>query len=105
MMTPEQYAAALYTYRMMYPSSSVSGGRTGLHNKAIGGEPDSAHLYQLADDLVYDNPATYHNDRRYSDAARLGLEIVYEQVPLHDHVQPRGWKEWISTQPQPQRGA
>src|SRR5688572_15015308 len=87
-MTRAEFNDAADTYCAIFAASQTSGQRTIKHNKAVGGVPNSAHLFGLARDVVYDTPPD--KDMRVSMGARLGLRVIVEGD--HDHIQPLSWQ-------------
>jgi len=68
--------------------SVTSWKRTVRHNTEVGGVPNSAHLYGLGFDVVYDaRPPLAATMER---ARRLGLKLIREDD--HDHIQPWNWE-------------
>ena len=95
MMTVAQFAEAVHQYERHFGASETSGFRTPVHNRFEGGQPDSAHLFGLARDVVYDGAVPPLNDVQ-SFAAPLGLMVIRESDRPHDHIQPTGWKTWVA---------
>lgn len=86
-MTPPGFAACLVAYCYATGGSVTSWGRTGKHNAAVGGHPQSLHLVFLAADVVYDAPIDEAAARIL--ASRFSLRLVREGD--HDHLQASGW--------------
>ena len=91
-MTPHDFLDALRTYCALTGASVTSYGRTPGHNAdpKIGGVKNSAHLYWLAADVVYDPPVPIPSVRT-ERARRLGLWLLAEGD--HDHLQPLEWSK------------
>ena len=87
-MTRAEFNDAADTYCALFSASSTSGRRTRHHNAAVGGVPNSAHLYGLGLDVIPDsNP----EPAAASEAARrLGLRLIIESD--HHHLQPLDWR-------------
>jgi hypothetical protein len=87
-MTPSEFLSALIVFTIRTHASVTSYGRTSQHNADVGGVPQSAHMYWVAADVVYDGavPIEY----RRECAQRLGLNLIDEGD--HDHLQPAGWR-------------
>lgn len=83
-MTPAEFASALMAYAAATRGSVTSWGRTVMHNRDVGGVPDSAHLLWVGADVTYDNDDA--PSWREAIAKRVGLHLVHEGD--HDHVQP-----------------
>ncbi len=94
-MTIAEFAFAVVTYALKMNASCESWGRTLKHNAAVGGVLGSPHTHWLGADLIYDDPAVYQQQSRFDVARQLGLEIIFEQNPLHDHLQPVGWQNYV----------
>ena len=86
-MTRVEFVEAALTFCELTGGSVTSWKRTIVHNKVVGGVPNSAHLYGLGLDVVYDTaqPLTATMERAY----RLGLKVIREAD--HDHLQPSTW--------------
>lgn len=86
-MTRAEFLEAAASYCALTGGSVTSWARSLKHNKAVGGVTNSAHLYGLAVDIVYDAPQTLviATER----ARRLGLKLLREGD--HDHLQPASW--------------
>jgi hypothetical protein len=85
-MTADQLASfctRVAAYRRATRASVTSWGRSRAHNKAVGGLIDSYHLFDLAVDVVYDEPIPL--GRRQDFAHDLHLALFPE--PDHDHLQ------------------
>lgn len=82
-MTPIEFHAALRAYCFRTHASITSSLRTEKHNQAVRGHIRSAHLLDLAADVVYDLPVLL--EVRQETATRLGLALVVEDD--HDHLQ------------------
>jgi hypothetical protein len=87
-MTRAEFNDAADTYCALFAASTTSGQRTIKHNKAVGGVANSAHLYFLARDVVYDAPPD--QAVRIEAGRRLGLRVIVEGD--HDHLQPWDWQ-------------
>jgi hypothetical protein len=77
------FAVAVETYGKALGGSVTSWGRTEVHNRAVGGVPNSLHVRWLAVDVVYDAPPEL--DVASDLASSLGLRLVRESD--HDHLQ------------------
>lgn len=82
-MTVTEFADALRSYCGAMNASVTSWGRTLMHNKKVGGVPDSAHTIWKGADVVYDSPKDL--SVKGPIAKRLGLMIIVESD--HDHIQ------------------
>ncbi len=78
------FAVLVATYRRAFNGSVTSWGRSADRNKALGGVPNSRHLYDLAADVV-PGPG-FTDDRRTGYGARLELWVLVEGT--HDHLEP-----------------
>lgn len=87
-MTRAEFNDAADTYCALFGASTTSAQRTLKHNKAVGGVPNSAHLFGRARDVVYDTPPD--KDKCVSMGARLGLRVIIEDD--HHHLQPLDWQ-------------
>lgn len=87
-MTPAEFHEAMIAFRQHFDASTTSAGRTRAHNKRVGGVEKSAHLFNLAEDVVYDTLPPL--DERLEIARRLGLKLIAEGD--HDHLQPLEWR-------------
>jgi len=87
-LTPSEFHAAACAYRAHFEASVTSAGRTIAHNQLVGGVPKSAHLFNLAEDVIYDHVPP--QDERLEIARRLGLKVIFEGD--HDHLQPLDWR-------------
>jgi len=85
--TRAEFAEAAETFRALTGGSVTSGTRTVMHNAAVGGVKNSAHLYGLAVDIVYDTPQAL--PLAMERARRLGIKLIREGD--HDHLQPATW--------------
>ena|SRR2546423_15490805 len=86
-MTVSEFHSAAIVFRSIYAGSFTSSGRTVRHNKEVGGVEGSPHVYDLAVDIVYDDPNLYMIDNgRVDYAKKLGLLLILEKD--HDHLQP-----------------
>jgi peptidase M15-like protein len=83
-LTPAAFAVAVITYRLRTGASVTSWGRTGAHNKRVGGVENSLHMVDLAVDVVYD--ILPELALAVQIATELGLKLIRE--PTHDHLQP-----------------
>lgn len=83
----QEFWLAVYRYATRVRGSVVSGYRTFLRNRAVGGVAASRHLDGLAADVVLDEPLTHPIavDARHRLAADLGIKLVVEDD--HDHLQ------------------
>lgn len=97
MMGVDIFALAVHTYCTEFKASETSGRRTFKHNHAVGGKSDSAHLFGLGKDVVYDE-APPDVDHASAFLATQGLMLIREGD--HDHLQPIGWKAWITSRPE-----
>lgn len=88
-MTRSDFAEAVFTHCAQLGGSITSWTRSGAHNAAVGGVSQSAHLYGLAADVVYDTPPSFAI--ALDTALRLGLLLLRESD--HDHLQPIGWRK------------
>jgi len=86
-MTRAEFDEAAATFCALTGGSVTSWTRTVPHNTAVGGVKNSAHLYGLAVDVVYDTPQAL--PLTMERARRLGLKLIREGD--HDHVQPWNW--------------
>ena len=86
-MTRAEFAEAAATFCAITGGSVTSWTRTVTHNTAVGGVKNSAHLYGLAVDIVYDTPQAL--PLTMERARRLGLKLIREGD--HDHLQPGNW--------------
>lgn len=82
-----EFAEAVALYSAMHGASVTSWGRSTVHNRAVGGVPNSAHRFWRGADVVYDNPVAVNT--RIEAARRLGLLLIPEGD--HDHLQPLDW--------------
>lgn len=87
-MTVGDFLIAVMEYCHLTMGSVTSYGRTPRHNKAVDGQPFSAHQAWLAVDVVYDDEQG--QQWRAEWARRLGLLRIVEHD--HDHLQPVTWK-------------
>lgn len=71
----------------LYPSSVTSWHRTPKRNAAIGGHPESRHLWGMAVDVVPD--AADDRPRIIAAARRLGLDAVEEGDHIHIEADKR----------------
>ena len=83
-MTPEEFFSALRAYRAYFHASVTSFGRTKQRNADVGGVTYSAHLFDLAADVVYDREPGA--EERRAIGRGLGLIVVIEDD--HDHLEP-----------------
>ena len=86
-MTRAEFVDAALTYCDLTDASVSSWKRTVKHNTAVGGVVQSAHLFGLAVDVVYDAPVAL--PLAMERARRLGLRLLREAD--HDHLQPVDW--------------
>jgi len=88
-MTRGEFVEAAMTFCALTGGSVTSWTRTVRHNAspAVGGVTNSAHLYGLAVDVVYDTPQVLKPTMER--ARRLGLKLIREKD--HDHLQPNDW--------------
>ena len=86
-MTVELFARAVRAYCAAARASVTSWGRTPQHNAAVGGAPESPHLWWMGVDVVYDRlqPIEFRRDL----AKGLGFTLIVEAT--HDHLQPADW--------------
>lgn len=87
-MTPGEFLERLMRYCALTGGSVTSYGRTLSRNAQVGGVATSAHLFWLGADVVYD---TVLPARGEDLAKRLGLRLIREEDPPHDHLQPEIW--------------
>lgn len=87
-MSSAEFLLRLQLYCHLLGASVTSWGRSIKHNADVGGVPQSAHLYWLAADVVYDVPVD--PARALDTARRLGLLRIPESD--HDHLQPLDWR-------------
>jgi hypothetical protein len=85
--TPLEFHEAVMRYCALAVASVTSSGRTWEHNRKVGGVDESAHLFWLAADVVYDGKPPVLGAQW---AERLGLKLIREDD--HDHLQPLDWK-------------
>ena len=96
MITVADFWGQVALYRRAVGGSVTSGGRSPNRNAQVGGKPNSAHLLDLAADVVPDGLT--------SDAARetlargLGLMLIIEAD--HDHLQPMEWGRQLTQRPE-----
>lgn len=88
-MTLYEFQQSCIRYRSWSHGSVTSAGRTETRNAAVGGVRLSAHMFNLAEDVVYDDPAEHPLAQRIEAAKRLGLRLIHEGD--HDHLQPLDW--------------
>ncbi len=88
-MTPAAFADAVRAYCARMRGSVTSWIRTPEHNALVGGALESAHLYQLGADVVYEPAPRPDEAKGKAAAARLGLTLIREGD--HDHLQPATW--------------
>lgn len=87
-MTISEFAQSVFAYCSVFDGSVTSWIRTPKRNKAKGGASQSAHLFGLGADVVYDTvPPSLSIAKARTNA--LGLEVIREND--HDHLQPRRW--------------
>lgn len=86
-MSSAEFALRLLTYCYLTSGSVTSWFRTAAHNLDVGGMPNSAHLYGVGADVVYDAPVPLA--AATERAERLGLRLLREGD--HDHLQPVAW--------------
>jgi len=76
----------VFYLRTKFPGMSVtSWGRSPAHNEAVGGKPDSQHLFWTAADVVWDPGTRPELPVLQAVAAEWGLEV--DREPDHDHVE------------------
>lgn len=86
-MTIGEFAELAVRLRALFRLSATSWGRCIEHNDQVGGVKHSAHLLDLAVDLV---PVREGEVLRVMEMGlRLGLLVIPEGD--HYHVQPHGW--------------
>jgi hypothetical protein len=88
-MTRAEFAEAASTFCALTGGSVTSWTRSLSHNTAVGGVKNSAHLFGLAVDVVYDAPQPL--PAATERARRLGLKLIREGD--HDHLQPATWEK------------
>lgn len=86
-MTRNEFVEAVMIFCELAGGSVTSWKRTLIHNTSVGGVSNSAHLYGLGVDIVYDTPQLLPTIMER--ARRLGLKVIREND--HDHVQPSDW--------------
>jgi hypothetical protein len=86
-MDVETFARGVRAYRLTFSGSITSWGRTVERNAAVGGVANSAHLADLAVDIVYDGSAPGVEADRL--LAAHGLKRIREGD--HDHIMPQAW--------------
>ena len=67
------------------PVSIASGFRCPLHNKAVGGKPDSAHLRGLAADIIAENSAMRYKIVNYAithSVKRIGIGKSFVHIDI-----------------------
>jgi len=79
----QEFTIAVLGLAARFRFSITSWGRSVAHNAAVGGHPDSMHLYFLAVDCELDDPLD--EPAFVQTAERLGLQVIRE--PRHLHVQ------------------
>ena len=84
MMGPLDFHQTLITLSTHFRFSQTSGYRTTKRNQAVGGVPDSRHLYWLAVDVVLDDPLD--TAAFVKEAVRQGLSVLEEGDHLHIQV-------------------
>lgn len=87
-MTRAEFLEAVMMFCELTTGSVTSWKRTVKHNADVGGVPNSAHLYGLGLDVVYDTAPALPS--RLERARRLGLKLIPESD--HDHLQPSSWE-------------
>lgn len=78
------FAAAVITLKTRFRFSVTSWFRTDSHNHAVGGQPNSTHLYGLGVDVILDDPA----DKPDFTAAASRFDITVLDEKDHLHCQP-----------------
>lgn len=86
-MDVRDFAAAIRAYRITFAGSITSWGRTVERNSTVGGVANSAHLTDLAVDMVYDGARPGPEADRF--LAAHGLKRLNEGD--HDHIMPLIW--------------
>jgi hypothetical protein len=86
-MTTADFADAVLIFAALTHASVTSWLRTPAHNSLVKGVQNSAHLYGLAADVVYDAPMPLSDVTER--ARRMELTLIRETD--HDHLQPLGW--------------
>ena len=88
-MTPAEYDAACRELRRRCPwLSRSSGGRSEVHNREVGGMPDSKHLIDMADDFTSPDVNGLH--QAASIAVKLGLWVKVHDAGSGDHLHVQG---------------
>ena len=81
------FHAAVVKLRREFSASITSLGRTTKRNRAVGGNPRSFHLSDLAADVVCDNAAD--TPTLIAAARAAGLDAVNEGDHIHLEADPR----------------
>ena len=86
-MTPIDFAVSLMAYCAWSRGSVTSWGRSSERNAAVGGHVHSLHLTFLAADIGYSPNPTPKLAQARKRASQLGMRLVRETNPTHDHLQ------------------
>lgn len=90
-MTPTDFHDLMRAIRTKYHGSVTGGARTIKRNATVGGDPNSRHLLDLAEDVVLDEMAA-DGPSFQQECRRQGLICEHEYVGTereHYHVQTR----------------
>lgn len=83
-MDAAKFAATIITLKTRFRFSVTSWFRTDSRNSAVGGQPNSTHLYGLGIDVILDDLSDLVDFR--TAAARFDLSVLDERD--HLHLQP-----------------
>ena len=87
MTNPIDFAASVIAFCAWSRGSVTSWGRSPERNAAVGGHVHSLHLTFLAADIGYSPNPTPKLSQARKRASQLGMRLVRETNPTHDHLQ------------------
>ena len=87
MTNPADFAVSLLAYCAATQASVTSWGRSPERNARVGGHVNSLHQVWLAADVGYSPNPTPPLAKARKRASQLGMRLVRETNPTHDHLQ------------------
>jgi hypothetical protein len=88
-----EFAEQVNALLIDHPASITRWVSTVAHNKAVGGAPNSGHLYGRAVDLVFDSAEEFiAGARRAFELGFQGIEADVTNRHLHVDALPRIWR-------------